>query len=132
MTKEEKELLLKDLCMRLPYGVIGLYTWKCKRSYDKELTGILYDELCSSWDSTEDSQFLPYLRSISSMTKEEKKEYRKTQINKWIKSVDCTNGGYYVHRDTLRTLDWYNTHHFDYRGLIEEGLALEAPEGMYK
>jgi hypothetical protein len=73
----------------------------------------------------------PYLRSMSSMTEDEKKEYRKTQITKWIKSVDCTNGGYYVHRDTLKTFDWLNKHHFDYRGLIEKGLALEAPEGMY-
>jgi hypothetical protein len=33
---------------------------------------------------------------------------------------------------TLETFDWLNAHHFDYRGLIEKGLALEAPEGMYK
>jgi hypothetical protein len=28
-------------------------------------------------------------------------------------------------------IDWLNAHHFDYRGLIEKGLAIEAPEGMY-
>ena len=28
--------------------------------------------------------------------------------------------------------DWLNAHHLDYRGLIEKGLALEAPEGIYK
>ena len=32
----------------------------------------------------------------------------------------------------LELLDWLNAHHFDYRNLIGKGLALRAPEGMYK
>ena len=57
----------------------------------------------------------PYLRPMSSMTEEEYQEF-----------------GYDVLRYTPRELDWLNEHHFDYRGLIEKGLAIEAPEGMYK
>lgn len=75
MTKEDKQLLLKDLCARLPYWVIGEYSWKGNEPYNRELTGSLFDELKSSWYSTEDSEFLPYLRPMSSMTEEEKVEY---------------------------------------------------------
>lgn len=31
-----------------------------------------------------------------------------------------------------QVIDWLLAHHFDYRGLIPMGLALEATEGMYK
>lgn len=74
MTQENKQLLLKDLSARLSYGVIGSYQWKKRRPFDRELTGSLFDELKSSWNSTEDSEFLPYLRPMSSMTEEEAKE----------------------------------------------------------
>lgn len=77
MVQKDREILLQDLCARLPYNVIGLYSWKNREPYNRELTGCLFDELKSSWDSTEDSQFLPYLRPMSSMTEEEKKEYGK-------------------------------------------------------
>lgn len=125
MTQEDKQLLLVDFCARLPYGVIGLYTWKNKKSYNKELTGNLYDELKSSWNSSEDSQFLPYLRPMSSMTEEEKKELR----DKNILIAISTSG---TVETTIDGFDWLNKKMFDYRGLIEKGLALEAPEGMYK
>ena len=125
MKQEYKELLLKDLCGRLPYGIIGLYTWKNKRSYDKKLTGNLYDELKSSWNSTEDSQFLPYLRPMSSMTEDEEIEYDATFVT--IKMSD----EHYDSTMTYKSFDWLNAHHFDYRGLIEKGLAIEAPNDMY-
>ena len=141
MKQEEKELLLKDLCARLPYRVIGLYAWKCKKSYDKELTGNLYDELCSSWNSTEDSQFLPYLRTMSSMTEEEWKELNSIGYIVHLYDGDfgvdmrayCKNGQPYYRRfSEFSTIeDWLNAHHFDYRDLILKGLALAAPEGMY-
>ena len=131
MTQEDKELLLKDLSARAPYGV-KVHTNKGPQT----LLGMNF----RGWESILiDLQldwvhclFMPYLRPMSSMTDEEKKEYRKTQITKWVKCVDCTHGGYYEHRDTFKTFDWLNKHHFDYRGLIKKGLALEAPEGMYK
>ena len=129
MTQEDKELLLKDLCARLPYGVIGEYSWKGNEPHNRELTGNLYDELNSSWSSTEDSKFIPYLRPMSSMTEEEREEY----IN--IKKEEC-NGCVLTGKGDPNTefllVDFLNSHHFDYRGLIDKGLALEAPEGMYK
>lgn len=125
MKPEEKTLLLQDLCARLPYGVIGLYTWKNKKSYNRELTGGLYDELKSSWNSTEDSQFSPYLRPMSSMTEEEYREFLNTQ------GWECGESSHPKYEYTYKTFDWLNSKLFDYRGLIEKGLALEAPEGMY-
>ena len=62
----------------------------------------------------------PYLRPMSSMTAEEKEEY----INLFEGMPFCP--------DPISLLDWLNAHYFDYRDLIEQGLALEAPEGMYK
>ena len=70
---------------------------------------------------------------MSSMTEEEKVEYyntmdKETQRN-YPNSCDFSESVYYS--NTIKTFDWLNAHHFDYRGLIEKGLALEAPEGMY-
>ena len=66
----------------------------------------------------------PYLRPMSSMTEEERKEL--TEIN-------C-QGNLAEHKYAVfyRSQDWLNAHHFDYRGLIEKGLAFEAPIEMYK
>lgn len=118
---EDKELLLQDLCARLPYGVIGLYSWKNHEPYDRNLTGSLFDELKSSWNSTEDSKFLPYLRPMSSMTEEEQKEYHTT-----FRAEIYPRGFVYV--ESIRSFDWLNAHHFDYRGLIDKGLAIEVAE----
>lgn len=115
MTQEDKELLLKDLSARLPYKVIGKYSWKGRKSYNKELTGNLYDELKSSWDSTEDSKFLPYLRPMSSMTEGEKVDYQ---------AFFNYNGVEYPEE----YIDWCNKNHFDYRGLIPKGLAIAVTE----
>ena len=128
MTQEEKLLLLKDLSARLPYKVMVHIIYNTKEPCYGELT----PKDIQWFIDSKIEEIKPYLRPMSSMTEEEKKEYRKTQINKWVKCVDCTGGGYYEHRDTLKTFDWLNAHHFDYRGLIEKGLAIEAPEGMYK
>ena len=67
-------------------------------------------------------QIKPYLRPMSSMTEEEKKEERKL----WDIVTTTRNDLHYLYTDFLVS------HHFDYRGLIPMGLALEAPEGMYK
>ena len=125
MTQKDKELLLKDLCARLPYGVKGktLGSKTCTLSFignDGSITADTYHCWLSS------KQFVPYLRPMSSMTEEEKKEFCKIEgrLNfpckhiKLIFSVD--------------EFDWLNSRHFDYRGLIKKGLALEAPKGMYK
>ena len=74
----------------------------------------------------------PYLRPMSSMIKEERMEYNK------FNDFGSANLRRYEYEDFIlyipafERIDWLNAHHFDYRGLIEKGLALEAPEGMYK
>ena len=125
MKQEEKQLLLKDLCARLPYGVHGEYSWKCGKPYERELTGNLMSELILSFNSSGDSEFKPYLRPMSSMIEEEKKEYCNLQDIFLCSSQYPVTGAYEL-------FDWLIAHHFDFRGLIEKGLALEAPEGMYK
>lgn len=116
MTIEERKLLLKDLCYRSPYNVI-IYIIGIG---NKVLNYIdLEDEFvnCAPLETIR-----PYLRSMSSMTKEEYKEYRYLYLPLPLKSE---------FDEIHKKIDWLNRHHFDYRGLIEKGLALEAPEGMY-
>ena len=121
MTQEEKQLLFKDLCARVPYGVIvhrysdNCYSDNCDISIDN------VDDFVYFLEYSEGEEFKPYLRPMGSMTEEEKEElYQKTGF----KVDDYILG--------LSAIDWLNAHHFDYRSLIEKGLALEAPEGMYK
>jgi hypothetical protein len=125
MTQEDKQLLLKDLCGRLPYGVI--FKDECDENLheiyyirDEDIYTRTYPNL-PSWIET----IKPYLRPISSMTEEEQDEFFDLII-----CVD--NGKAVVEEDKI---DAYNefmySHHFDYRGLIQKGLALEAPNGMY-
>ena len=115
MTKEEKQLLLKDLCARLPYDV------KVKSSRRQIVVTLSLDIMT---DFHLGCTVKPYLRPMSSMTEEEKK--------KWFDAInyyDKTGNPYLTHIDSY---DWLNEHHFDYRGLIPMGLALEAKDGMYK
>lgn len=140
MKTEEKDLLLKDLCARLPYGV---KVQVCNATeYTPILKGILGDDLFLQFDyitkpiKNGDSTYnliedniKPYLRPMSSMTEEEQEEFVK---------FHCVNICPMIFTDMLtlgnesKMFDWLNEHHFDYRGLISMGLALEAPEGMYK
>lgn len=120
MTQEEKNLLL-DLCARLPYNIIVEYGYKFEDIDKGEKRHILTGRMLDSYfynitlGGTKVTSIKPYLRPMSSMTEEELYEWTHT----WI--MDSTAEKY----------DWLNAHHFDYRGLIEKGLALEAPEGMY-
>lgn len=141
MTQEDKELLLKDLCARLPYGVKVYCEWNRfqgdRISRDGELVSIniYYAKYIRFKRNTGriteipfnrlDGTVLPYLRPMSSMTEEELIQYK--CLN------DALDENYEVHIDNAYpAFDWLNAHHFDYRGLIEKGLAIEAPEGMYK
>ena len=131
MKPEDKQLLLKDLCARLPYNVIGLYSWKNREPYNRELTGCLFDELKSSWDSTEDSQFLPYLRPMSSMTEEEMKSLPFPWVNNFgiISSYQEKEGFLEItHDECSCIIDWLNKKMFDFRGLIPKGLAISTEE----
>ena len=109
----QKELLLIDLSARLTYGV--KVTWDGKHP----LTVTPY--ICCAILSVKNLPKL-LLRPMSSMTEEEAEELKQVAL------VD--NEG--VPGDIPAYIDWLNSHHFDYRGLIEKGLALQAPEGMYK
>lgn len=120
MKQEDKDLLLKDLCARLPYGVIGEYSWKGREPYNKELTGNLYDELNSSWSSTEDSKFVPYLYPMSSMTDEQKVIYG----DLCYAVIHSLAWDMQAALDEL--FDWLNKNHFDHRKLIPMGLAIDA------
>lgn len=117
MEQNLKELLLKDLCARLPYEV--------KINVNGEEDTLLELGVDTGWVNAsydiEDVKL--YLRTMSSMTKEERAER--------IALLWELEG--HIDEDvTYKYQDWLNVHHFDYRGLIEKGLALEAKEGMYK
>ena len=114
MKQEDKQLLLVDLCARLPYNFVYLYT-NAPLAENKQiiLTPVVISNLMNA---TEDLVLKPYLRLMSSMTEEEEIFYN-------IK---------YPYIKNHEQVDWLNSHHFDYRELIAKGLALEAPEGMYK
>jgi hypothetical protein len=118
MTQEEIQLLLKDLSARLMYGVIcqvddgaaGLNDGKLVEiDIPKELVRFDADYY---WDAYIDD-VKPYLRPMSSMTEEEENEYYNIEF------------GFNIHSDRV---DWLNAHHFDYRGLIEKGLAIAVTE----
>lgn len=126
MTQEEKQLLLIDLCARLPYGVKLL----CANGEIVTLVNppITIQDDC--WN------FKPYLRPMSSMTEEEKKimiSYGFELIPYDTGYTGFANIENYIDEVSFRFMEEFlNSHHFDYRGLIAMGLALEPKEGMYK
>ena len=117
MTQEDKELLLKDICSRIPYGV------KCQ-CFDERtiatLTGVksksklYFDELdWKEFDGIVNIDYCkPYLFPLSSMTEEQKTSHN------FLKHSAYAN--------PVKLIDWYIKNHFDYRGLIPIGLAIDA------
>lgn len=125
MTQEEKELLFKDLCGRLPYGVKVQHQ---REDYLDDIQtiehiGRQYREIETESVLGFVDDFKPYLRPMSSMTNEEKNEYLNT-FKKSIIGTDEEDGRVW----TVDSIDWLNKHHFDYRNLIERGLAIEVTE----
>ena len=132
MTQEEKQLLLKDLSCRIPYGVIV----NVDENHKVMMESVNWYEEVSVDDGSNDlytiSQVRPYLRPLSSMTPEEKKYIKyKWGYSDWDTLNDFINYTLIDTCDAESFIDWLNSRHFDYRGLIEKGLAVEAPEGMY-
>ena len=123
MTQEEKELLLKDLSARFPYGVkVQTPNFEIPQLFQSiEDYDNIYINGYSKPVTIEETK--PYLRPMSDMTEEEYKEWRYLYL-----PLPHDNEA----TETQRRIDWLNSHHFDYRGLIPMGLALEAPEDMYK
>ena len=149
MTKEEKELLLKDLCARLPYGVYVLVhdTFKySKVPYETVyltasdipslIDSISLNERYSNKDKRFNRiikerkdflEFKPRLFPMSSMTEEQKKEYN--SLRDRVTTYHYENGNIVEDtelRDNWKSIDYLNANHFDYRGLIEKGLAIDA------
>lgn len=132
MTQEEIELLFRDLCARLPYGVKVTFA-----GYSGREDCILNSQHLNSTYAIEYLRLKPYLRPLSSMTESEREELKSLcdeDLSEFaghlMKGHGLSRDGLYMF-DKLRQLDWLNKHHFDYRGLIDKRLALEAKEGMY-
>lgn len=107
MTQSDKDLLLKDLCSRLPYGVKVLYENKV---FDVEYVSPMYEEvkldIPETWTIDID-KVKPYLFPMSSITEEQFEEYM------------AIPSGH-------PSIDWFNKNHVDYRCFIERGLAIDA------
>ena len=139
MEESLKQLLLKDLCARLPYGVIcqvddgaaGLNDGKLVE-IDISKERVRFDTDINCYWAAYIDDVKPYLRSMSSMTKEEEKEYNSFIIGQ--QPFDCDFSAYPIeykilYEDDIDSyIDWLNAHHFDYRGLIEKGLAIAVTE----
>ena len=129
MDPKDKGLLFIDVCAKYPYGLVvkmddktlcvddilfrGNENYFTLKSEDKTYVGVSID------------RFKPYLRSVVNMTDTERAEYMATFDNY------KTTIGINIPYPTYTTYDWLNKHHFDFRGLIKKGLALEAPDNIY-
>ena len=121
MTQEEKDLLLKDLCARLPHNTICQVEFKNRGKYETKnmtLSGIFKDAAYFTIEngSVYSNNYKPYLFPLSSMTEEQKEEYQYI-TERWMNDPS---------HSISDSTDWLNRNHFDYRGLIEKGLAIDA------
>jgi hypothetical protein len=141
MTQEEKHLLLLDLCSRLPYKIFAQWYHKALNKfrnvkimkisiYGKNIDDYYINVLCQPEPGVDYEasiiEIKPYLRPLSSMTEEERKEFhRVASLHRNLLGDDVFYTHWYMY-------DWLNEHMFDYRGLIPKGLAERATEEMYK
>ena len=113
MTLEDKELLLKDLCARLPYGV-KVKLGDNPNIFDLEYRikfALMYGDSDKLEDILDITNIKPYLFPLSSMTEEQKEDMIKSSCGIGLDK---------------NVFDWFNKNHFDYRGLIEKGLAIDS------
>ena len=120
MNKEEKELLLRDLCNRLPYNVMCQVEFKEDGKYNSKvmlLSGIFTDKayFTTKGDSIYSNEYKPYLFPLSSMTEEQEEEYN---------DLNSYELGCFPH--TEQALDYLLKNHFDYRNLIDKNLAIDC------
>ena len=118
MTQENKELLLKDLCARLPYH-IRVKVWLKDGTTEEGTLDLEHnygDVLRDAFYYNKIVKIKPYLRPMSSMTETQKNEYQYI-TERWM---------YDSSYSISDSIDWLNKNHFDYRGLIEKSLALDA------
>jgi hypothetical protein len=143
MTKEDKDLLVKDLCGRLPYGVKVVCVLDPDLGCcDLEMVDIKEDEVYISTHNPEYTNMYepienirPYLFPLSSMTEEQRKafveyagyaerneDYGRHKETYYFDTVGYEDNFYPNHA----AIDWLNKNNFDYRGLIPKGIALDA------
>lgn len=144
MTNEEEKLLLKDLAARVPYGVMVEQTLFSSTLADKEqrLKSVQANNCVQLYWYKYINEFVPihcikpYLRPMSSMTEEEENEWNELNIDPLLEAAveqhTKIEDLMLRAKSQYEPLEWLNAHHFDYRGLIPMGLALEAPKDMYK
>ena len=130
MIHEDKDLLLKDLCGRLPYGVKMNHIADDEHS-PKTLIGIAKDMITlqglGGYECVDVDHYKPYLFPLSSMTKDQKREYN--SLRDFVPTYHYEYGDIvedtelYDNRDSI---DYLIANHFDYRGLIPKGLANDA------
>lgn len=115
MTTEQKALLFKDLCGRLPHGVKISVNDKVETLQGiNTLDNVVEYDSCLSSDIEE---VKPYLFPLSSMSEEQKEEY----------DLICSMSMFDMSEsDAVKLIDWLNKNHFDYRGLIPMELAIDA------
>lgn len=136
MTQKDKQLLIKDLCARIPYHTfVQLNPGAYNKPETCLLTGIHGEKIHLNVDSDpfRIDHIKPYLRPMSSMTEEEEKifnDFLEFQAE-YVSDADLYN--------KTDMYDWLNEKKFDYRidpftgkTLIESDLAIEAPKDMYK
>lgn len=137
MTQEDKELLLKDLCARLPYEVKAYDTKShINNSYMNlcHVNGIVGEVFISSGMQCRNApieEIKPYLFPLSSMTEEQREELFIAVLDEQVSISDCSFNDATGYSEILTNyiidaIDWLNKNHFDYRGLIPKGLALDA------
>jgi hypothetical protein len=161
MTQEDKQLLLKDLSARFTYDIIVSVTDGTIK-YNAYIESVSYkyiqvspvdsDSIFTAYTFYKISEIKPYLRPMSSMTEEEAKEiailddiqvkdilsikitdeYIDFVVDDGLVNTEIKRFWYDEIVSSIKIFDWLNSHDFDYRGLIEKGLAIEAPDGMYK
>lgn len=136
MTQEDKELLLKDLCARLPYGVKIELTWWVMNEGTCMSTTLEPDHIEQIRnDELGDVEIKSYLFPLSSMTDDQcfdfyckfvENEIDYNDFKKYYFDGCLWNKVLTLISDCGDIIDWLNKYHFDYRGLIEKGLAIDV------
>ena len=134
---QNKELLLKDLCARLPYNVICQVEFKENGKYNSKvmlLSGIFTDEayFTTKGGSIYSNEYKPYLFPLSSMTKEQLFDVQEIlgkneiEIEDGFLRILDSDRNTISYLEILALLEWFYKNHFDINGLIEKGLAIDA------
>lgn len=134
MKQEDKELLFKDLCARLPYHPY-VKVWLKDGTIEEDALDLKHnygDVLRDAFYYNEIVKIKPYLYPISSMTKkqlfevQEILEKNEIEIKDEFLNIIDSDRNTISYSEILAVLEWFNKKHFDYRGLIEKGLAINA------